>query len=50
VNETQAKLNNGTTAANTEQTPEQKENPSTPAFEAIYGIAGLLAVFLCKRK
>ena len=50
--------NNETTAANVEQTPEQKNNTSTPAkenkrtpgFEIIFGIVGLFSVFLYRRK
>ncbi len=51
------KENTGNTAADVEQQPENKENtstaeeiPSEPGFEVIYGVAGLLAVFLHKRK
>jgi PGF-pre-PGF domain-containing protein len=50
--------NNGTTAANVEQTPEQKENTNTsekgstktPGFEIASGIVCLLSVFLYKRR
>ena len=50
--------NNGTTAANVEQTPEQKENTNTsekgstktPGFEMASGILGLLGVFLYKTR
>ena len=50
--------NTETTAANVEQTPEQKNNTSTPAkenkrtpgFEIIFGIVGLFSVFLYRRK
>jgi PGF-pre-PGF domain-containing protein len=49
--------NNGSTAAETEQKPAGEENTdtsgegmSTPGFEMIYGIAGLLAVFLYRRR
>ena len=49
---------NGSTAENVEQTPEQKNNTSTPAkeskstpgFEIVCGIAGMLAVFLVRRR
>ena len=65
VNETQSKpntqgleQNNGSTATNVEQTPEQAQSPNTsgngsikaPGFEIIYGIVGLLGVFLCIRR
>ena len=51
-------LNNGTTPANVEQTPEQqgtstpaKQNTKTPGFEIISGITALLgAVYLYRRK
>jgi len=49
--------NTGSTAANTEQESENKQETSTPeksssapGFEIMYGVAGLLAVFLHKRK
>jgi hypothetical protein len=50
--------NNGTTAANVEQTPEQKENTNTsekgstktPGFKIASGILCLLGVFLYKRR
>jgi PGF-pre-PGF domain-containing protein len=53
-NETPSKPDNESTPG-TQQTPVQKESPSSstkksPAFEVIYGIAGLLVVFLCKRR
>jgi PGF-pre-PGF domain-containing protein len=43
---------NTSNATNVEQTTEQTQNPSkkTPGFEAVYGIIGLLGVFLCKRR
>jgi PGF-pre-PGF domain-containing protein len=58
VDKTQTENNSGSTAANTEQTPQELESPSpsqkqstsTPGFELISGIAGLLAVFLYRRK
>ena len=50
VNETQTKPNTGNTAANVEQTPEQKESKSMPGFEIVCGITALLAVFLYRRK
>ena len=63
VTETQPKpgtqeLKQNNTAANAEQTPEQKENTSapgkeskgTPGFEIVYGVVGLLGVFLYNRK
>ena len=62
VNETQStpntqdlEQNNGSTATNAEQTPEQtpeqKESTSTiPGFEMIFGIVGLLGVYLCIRR
>ena len=64
VTETQPKSNtqgleqnNGTTAANVEQTPEQAQSPNasgkgstkTPGFEMVCGIVSLLAVFLYKK-
>ena len=57
-NKTQVEQKTETTAANVEQTPEQKNNTSTPAkeskrtpgFEIISGIVGLCAVFLYRRK
>ena len=47
--------NTETTAANVEQTPEQKSTPAkeskrTPGFEIIFGIVGLFSVFLYRRK
>jgi PGF-pre-PGF domain-containing protein len=53
-NETPTKTGNES-APGTQQTPVQKESPSSsakksPAFEVIYGIAGLLVVFLCRRR
>ena len=42
--------NNGSTGADIKQQPEQKQSVSTPGFEAICGIVGILAVFLRKRK
>ncbi len=50
--------NNGSTASETEQKPAgeekadtpEKEGMSTPGFEMIYGVAGILTVFLYKRK
>jgi len=53
-----SKENTGNTAADVEQQPTSEENTttpekesnSTPGFEMIYGVAGLLAVFLHKRK
>jgi PGF-pre-PGF domain-containing protein len=65
LNETQSESdtqgpeqNNGSLAANVEQTSEQTEssntsengNTSTPGFEMIYGVAGVLGVSLCRRK
>jgi PGF-pre-PGF domain-containing protein len=58
ANVTQSNTNTGSTAANTEKTPEKKESPSpsqkkspgVPGFELVCGIAGLLAVFLYRRK
>lgn len=57
VNETESGLNigsldqkNESTATSVEQTPKQKENTSTPGFEMIYGIIGLLGVFLCRER
>ena len=61
VNETQSTPNtqdleqdNGSTATNAEQTPEQtpeqKESTSTPGFEMISGIVGLLGVYFCIRR
>jgi PGF-pre-PGF domain-containing protein len=58
VDKTQTENNSGSTAVNTEQTPQelesqspsQKQSTSTPGFELISGIAGLLAVFLYRRK
>ena len=38
------------TATSVEQTPEQEENTSTPGFGIIYGMIGLLGVFLSRRK
>jgi PKD repeat protein len=57
-NKTQVEQKTETTAANFEQTPEQKNNTSTPTkeskrtpgFEIISGIVGLCAVFLYRRK
>ncbi len=56
VNETQNNTEN--TVSNAEQTPQTKDNTSTPTkeskstpgFETVCGITGLLAVFLHKRK
>jgi len=53
-----SKENTGNTAAEVEQQPTNEENATTPekesnsipGFEMIYGVAGLLAVFLHKRK
>jgi len=53
VNDTQNNTNTGSIAASTEKTPEKKESPSPsqkqslgmPGFEAVYGIAGILALF-----
>ena len=50
VNETQTKTNTGTTAANTQQSPEKKESASTLGFEIVCGIISLLGVVLYKRK
>jgi PGF-pre-PGF domain-containing protein len=57
VNVTQNNANTGNTPANTQQTPQQqatstpaKQSTSLPGFEAVFGIAGLIAVFLYKRK
>jgi PGF-pre-PGF domain-containing protein len=50
VNETQSQPNNESTIVMAEQPPEQKANTSTPGFEIIYGIIGLLVVFLCRRR
>ncbi len=58
VNATQNNTNTGSIAAITEKTPEQKESPSPsqkqspgmPGFEAVCGIAGILAVFFYTRK
>jgi PGF-pre-PGF domain-containing protein len=50
VNETQTKTNTGTTAANTQQSPEKKESASTLGFEIVCGIISLLVVVLYKRK
>ena len=41
---------NESTATSIEKTPEQKENRSTPGFGIIYGIIGLLGVFLSRRR
>ncbi|MHB8101622.1 MAG: beta strand repeat-containing protein [Methanosarcina sp.] len=57
-NKTQVEQKTETTAANVEQTPEQKNNTSTPTkeskrtpgFEIISGIVGLFSVFLYRRK
>ncbi len=57
VNDTQNKPD-GSTVANADQTAEKKDNTSTPTkeskstpgFETVCGITGLLAVFLHKRK
>jgi PGF-CTERM protein len=58
VSETQNNKSSGSTPAKTEKTPEHKESPSPspkqstslPGFEAVFAIAGLLAVFLYRRK
>ena len=58
ANVTQSNTNTGSTAANTGQTPGQKESTSPtqkqstslPGFEAVFVIAGLLTVFLYRRK
>lgn len=44
--------NNTSNAANEKQTPEQTQSPSTktPGFETVYGIIGLLGVFLYIRR
>jgi PGF-pre-PGF domain-containing protein len=55
---TQSNAGNGNEAANTGQTPKQKENPSPspkqstslPGFEAVFGVAGLVAVFMYRKK
>ncbi len=54
-NKTQVEQKTETTAANVEQTPEQKSTPAkeskrTPGFEIIFGIVGLFSVFLYRRK
>jgi len=57
-NKTQTKPNAVNTAANVEQTPEQKQSTNTSekestkmsGFEAVCGIVSLLAVFLHQRK
>jgi exo-beta-1,3-glucanase (GH17 family) len=41
---------NTSDTVNEEQETEQKESPSTPGFEVVYTIVGLLAVFLYKQK
>jgi PGF-pre-PGF domain-containing protein len=41
--------NNGSAEAVVKQEPEQKKSIKTPGFEMIYGIVGLLAVFLSRR-
>jgi len=43
-------LKQKSTAANIGQTPEQKESGDTPGFETVYGIIGLLVVFLLRRR
>ena len=58
VNDTKNNTSTGSTAANTQQTPEkkespspsQKQSPSIPGFETVYGIISLFAVFLHNRK
>ncbi len=58
VSETPNNESNGSTAANTQKTPEQQESPtpypkqstSLPGFEAVLGAAGLVAVFLYRSK
>ncbi|HWR25557.1 MAG TPA: PGF-pre-PGF domain-containing protein [Methanosarcina sp.] len=42
--------NTGSKVANAKEIPEQKNNTSTPGFEIVCGITGLLAVFIHKRK
>jgi PGF-pre-PGF domain-containing protein len=44
--------NNASNATSTEQTPAQTQSPSkkSPGFEAVYGIIGLLALYLYNRK
>jgi len=46
VNETDA----GSKGLEAEQETDLKESASAPGFEMIYGIAGLLAVFLYRRR
>lgn len=58
VSATQNNTGAGSTAASTQKTPGQKESPSPspkqstslPGFETVFAIAGLLAVFLYRRK
>lgn len=58
VSATQNNTGAGSTAANTQKTPGQKESPSPspkqstslPGFETVFAVAGLLAVFLYRRK
>ena len=38
------------TGKEVEQNSAQGEDPTAPGFEIIYGVACMLAVFLCKRK
>ncbi len=52
VTQTQTNTGNASTA-NTNKTAEQKESPTqkqSPGFEAVIGVAGLIAVFLYRRK
>jgi len=42
--------NTGDTGSEAEQENEQEESTGMPGFEMIYGVAGLLAVFLYKKK
>jgi len=58
VNKTQNNAKTGSAPAKTEKTPEQKESPSTtqkqstslPGFEAVFGIVGLIVIFLYKSR
>ncbi|MDY9928170.1 PGF-CTERM sorting domain-containing protein, partial [Methanosarcina sp.] len=42
--------NTGNTEVNVEKETKQEENANAPGFEVVYGITGLLAIYMCKRR
>ncbi|MGV8076226.1 MAG: hypothetical protein ACP5N0_02825, partial [Methanosarcina sp.] len=44
------KQNTGNTEANVEKEKEKEENASAPGLGAVYGVSGLLAIYMYKRR